>query len=129
MLASLSALEREHVRRAPDARNGIEESRVDPAEYSAVGCDAQGQRTHCQGGEAGGLAQLPKSILQILEQHDYASTSASSFFNSVSETTLPSKRCTSRWACLAKRGSCVTMQIVEPSRCKSASRCRSEERR
>src|ERR1035441_8442299 len=123
MLAPLSALKRDHVSRAANTGNGIEESRIDPTEDGAIGGDAQGQSAHYQGSKARRLAQLAERIANVLEQHGYASTSSSSFFNSVSETTFPSKRWTSRWAWRAKRGSCVTMQIVEPSRCRSASSC------
>ena len=38
-----------------------------------------------------------------------------------SSTMRPSNRCTVRSACRAKRWSCVTMQIVAPSRCRSRS--------
>src|SRR6516162_7494685 len=88
------------------------------------GCpDAQRKRHHRRQRKCRRFEKLAHRIAQVLEEHYEASTSAVSLRSSSSETTLPSNRCTSRSACLAKRGSCVTMQIVEPSRCRSASRC------
>jgi hypothetical protein len=51
-----------------------------------------------------------RRVAPLLEHSTHACTSAINFFNSSSATTLPSNRCTSRWACLAKRGSWVTRQ-------------------
>src|SRR6266567_3030792 len=44
-----------------------------------------------------------------------------SFFNSSSATTFPSNKWISRWACFTNRGSCVTIQMVAPSRCRACS--------
>src|ERR1019366_2543926 len=127
MFAPLSPHDGDHIAGVRNSRDRVEQGRVAPTEDGEVGRDAQGQRSHCQRGESRILAQLPQGETQVvhcvLEQHHYASASASSFLRSSSETTLPSNRWTSRSAWWANRGSCVTMQIVEPSRCRSASRC------
>src|SRR6185295_11673918 len=91
---------------------------VDQAEDRGVGAYSQGQRQHSDGSEAKVPPELPQGIADVLDQAAHACTSAINFFSSSSATTLPSNRCTSRSACLAKRGSCVTMQMVAPSRCR-----------
>src|SRR5205814_751003 len=88
------------------------------AKDGRVRSDAESEREHDNAKEAWAPAQLSQRITQILDHTAHALTSAINFFSSSSATTLPSNKWTSRCACLAKRGSCVTMQIVAPSRCK-----------
>src|ERR1700684_302505 len=111
----------------PNRHNSIEmrkrerpqQHRVYGTENRGVGADAQSQRSRGHKGESRTLAQLPQGIPQILHKAVHACASCINLWSSSSATTLPSNRWTSRWACLAKRGSCVTMQMVAPSRWRS----------
>src|SRR5580692_3183003 len=94
---------------------------INDAKHHGIQADPKRQRQNRNGGKSRIRTELPQRMPGILEQPVHAPTSAISFFSSSSATTLPSNRCTSRCACLANRGSCVTMQIVAPSRCRSAS--------
>src|SRR5215469_253404 len=93
-----------------------EQHRIDDAKDRRIGADPESQRDNCDRAEPRVLEELPRCQAKILEQAVHAPTSANSFLSSSSATTLPSKRWTSLCACFANRGSCVTMQIVAPSR-------------
>src|ERR1700682_80990 len=94
----------------------MQQDRIDHAEDRSCAGNAQGECQDCHHGKTGALAKLAHGVAEILEQAVHACTSAISFCSSSSATTLPSNKCTSLSACLAKRGSCVTMQMVAPSR-------------
>ena len=64
------------------------------------------------------VPELPNSLSEVLKEAFHACASCISLSSSSSATTFPSNKCTSRCACFAKRGSCVTIQIVAPSRCR-----------
>src|SRR3984885_5792161 len=96
----------------------MQKNSLDHAEDGCIGSNPQGKSEYHYRSEPWVLAQLPQRITRVLQRPTHALVSSSSFFNSSSATTLPSNRCTSRCACFANRGSCVTMQMVAPSRCR-----------
>src|SRR5579863_518125 len=116
-------------RNMPDADEAVgifeckwpQKSCIYHAENYGVHANPQAQCDHRNRAKPRALAQLPQGVANVMDQTVHACTSAISFFSSSSATTLPSNRCTSRWACFANRGSCVTMQIVAPSRCRFCS--------
>ena len=68
MLASFAPHYRDHVARVRNSGNGIEQSRVDPAEDGAVGGDAQRKGDDCSGGKARIFYQLTNREFNIVEQ-------------------------------------------------------------
>src|SRR5258707_10092452 len=103
---------------ASGIRHAAKKNAVHQAEHCGRCPNSQCQRDHRHCGEPRLLPKLAQRVANVLDQRTHACTSAINFFSCSSATTLPSNRCTSRCACLANRGSCVTMQMVAPSRCR-----------
>src|SRR5436305_9900314 len=97
---------------------GFDQRGVHKCKDCSTGANAKGQRHNRCYGKSTVVPELPKSVSEVLKEAFHACASCISLSSSSSATTFPSNKCTSRCACFAKRGSCVTIQIVAPSRCR-----------
>src|SRR4029077_20651131 len=107
---------RNHACRFARTRQRIEKYRANPTEDGCARPDANSDSQNSDGAKARILAQHAQAVAQVLQQRFHQLTST------LSSTTRPSNMWMVRSACREKRGSCVTMQMVAPSRCKSRNR-------
>src|SRR5437763_1815528 len=101
---------------------GFDQRGVHKCKDCSARANAKGQRNDRCYGKSTVVSELPKSVSEVLKEAFHACASCISFCSASSATTLPSNKWTSRCACLAKRGSRVTIQIVASARQNPGSR-------